>query len=147
MSFCRMITLPLSGTRFRCLCALRVGVFTWQETCWSGVCLKTWTWTEWSSKPSPAAPTESPQTSCECRRVHARRHAGGRRSCIKMDVCLNPTCLEIRTWFKTRKKLMTLLSFWFEGPSSMGQTWGGGSWWTELQPATRGRSFWTLCCL
>lgn len=36
-----------------------------QETCWSGVCPKTWTWRGWSSKPSPAAPTGSPPTSCE----------------------------------------------------------------------------------
>lgn len=51
-----------------------------QETCWSGVCPKTWTWREWSSKPSPAAPTESPQTSCK--RLHAcwsvRTRGGGK---------------------------------------------------------------------
>lgn len=70
-----------------CVYVLRVAVlWVCQETCWSGVCLKTWTWMEWSSKPLPAAPIESPQTSCKCARrlrrelvccVHAGQHAGG----------------------------------------------------------------------
>lgn len=70
-----------------CVCVLHVAVLrVYQETCWSGVSPKTWTWTEWSSKPSPAAPTESPPTSCECARrpqpelvrfVHAGQRAGG----------------------------------------------------------------------
>lgn len=64
-----------------------------QETCWSGVCLKTWTWMAWSSKPLPAAPIESPQTSCECARrlqcgLMCCVHTGQRAEGFKDTLCL-----------------------------------------------------------
>lgn len=54
-----------------CFCRLRVT----QVTCWSGVYPKTWTWREWSSKPSPAAPTESARTSCEWLSLQANKQS------------------------------------------------------------------------
>lgn len=48
----------------------------------SGVCPKTWTWREWSSKPSPAAPTESPPISCKNKSEKSSRGSLLRVLCV-----------------------------------------------------------------
>lgn len=94
-----------------CVCVLHAVLRVCQETCWSGVCLKTWTWMEWSSKPSPVAPIESPRTSCKCAHWPQRElmcfvHTGHRAGGFKDTLGLNR-----HHDLKTRRKWMTPLSF------------------------------------